>query len=182
MTRPVLLLWLLVLAASTAALWWAASGALASRTQAAAARAELALVAQRVGELERLRVAAPALPPAGSSDLARLAASALAAAGRPASTLTSVSPGGQSAIAGPGGTTLAVRRQATLTLERLTLPQAGSFLSAWRAAEPAWTVSGLDLAPGPVDPRTASTGGDRPLRVVVTLECLSAATEHQTGD
>jgi hypothetical protein len=99
---------------------------------------------------------------------------ALAAAGLPASALSSLSPEAESPIG--EGDLKARRTRAVLTLAPVTLPQLGGFLAAWRSREPQWTVSSIELSPQPGNQSpgqsAAAPGGDLPLRAVLGLETL----------
>src|SRR5690606_2866944 len=99
--------------------------------------------------------------------LAERTAGALADAGLPGSALQGVSPESQVGGDRSGGVS---RRRATLTLAT-TLPQLGRFLGAWRAREPAWTVTGIDLAPEARG--EAAPGSDLPIRAVLTIESIA---------
>jgi hypothetical protein len=61
-----------------------------------------------------------------------------------------------------------------VTLAGVTLPQLGGFLKEWRQREPAWTVSGIDLAPQAPGKKgeASSAGGDLPLRAVIGIETM----------
>jgi hypothetical protein len=79
--------------------------------------------------------------------------------------MSSLSP--ETAVAdGAGGG----RQHATLALTSVTLPQVGAFLQAWRAAEPAWIVSSVDLTP--LNTPAPIPGSDLPLRCVIGLEAV----------
>jgi hypothetical protein len=140
--------------------------------------ARIAGSAQQLTELEA-RLPAWALIPKSTAALAPQVSAVLAAAGLPASAMTSLSAESASP-ASPGATVRAQARHATLVLSGLTLPQVGSFLQAWRQKQPAWTVSQIELSPeasavgalGKPSSRP-DTGGDLPLHAVLTLETLS---------
>lgn len=93
----------------------------------------------------------------------------LSVAGVPKSALQSLSPEAESPSHLGQGVQL-FRKRATFTLVGVTLPNLGRFLDAWRHAEPAWTITSLDLAPasGPAPPQ----GGDLPLRVIITIDSI----------
>ncbi len=146
------------------------SGASLRREQA---RAE-AIVAD-VGRLEELR-AKLAASPDGSADtsgaptpsLATRVSGVLSAAGLSQSNLAGLSPE-STAQRSDAGT--ALRRRATLTLQSLTLRDLGRFIGEWRAREPAWDVTSIDLAP--VTSSKPAPGADLPIRVVLVVETLS---------
>jgi hypothetical protein len=125
-------------------------------------------------ELTQLQAKAPAWircgrPPTGLTP--RISA-ALASCGQPASSVASVSPESESSM---GETDLHARRtRAVVTLSGVTLPQLGSFLGAWRAREPAWTIASVDLAPqtGSGGAAVPGAGGDLPLRAVIEIETM----------
>ncbi len=116
--------------------------------------------------------------PAGS--LAPEVSATLAGTGLPPSVMNSLSADPDSS-AGQGssgtGAIQARTRRGTLVLTSLTLPQLGAFCAAWRERQPGWTISALDVSPegGNLAAKTsvASTGGDLPLRAVLTLESIS---------
>ncbi|MFN0132486.1 MAG: hypothetical protein ACKVW3_08170 [Phycisphaerales bacterium] len=155
----------------------AANRAALARTALATARSDLAITTNQANELLRLRAAAPANPVAHrpASGLQPRLASALARCALPAATLASLAPEPESS-AGPG-----LRSQhATLVLTPITLPQLGGFLAAWRAAEPDWTVTSIELAQANLSSRDTGNnsnalGGDLPLRAIVQLESVYAA-------
>jgi len=99
-------------------------------------------------EIATLRSAAPPesrrhrpAPPG----LATRVADVVSKAGLPQSSLQNLSPETETSV---GGT--ALRRQvAKVTLDGLALPELGRFLQEWRTAEPAWTVSSIDITPAP---------------------------------
>jgi hypothetical protein len=171
--------WVAVVGASVAAVAITGRIATRSRSAAATAQSELALVAKEAQELVTLRAAAAA-PAArhASAGLAQRVGAALTRAGLSASCLSSLSPEAQSMVAMTDGQPRLKRQRATLVLTSLTLPQLGSFLDAWRSSEPEWTVTGLDVSPAAGGSAVQSTGGDLPLRVVLALESVS--TEEPT--
>lgn len=173
----ILLLWTAASAATLTAIGTTAGRAAQARQEAAAATQELLLVRERSARLQQLREmnvegAATSIP------LAQRVNDALAAAGLPQGTLSSLSP--ESATmqrATPTGPAM-VRKRATLTLAPIALPQVGKFLAEWRTQEPDWSVASVDLSPdgGKVVP----TGGDLPLRAVVVIETVTPADASQT--
>ncbi|MBX3360295.1 MAG: hypothetical protein KF912_10405 [Phycisphaeraceae bacterium] len=148
----------------------AGSGAALRREHA---RAE-AIVAG-VGRLEELR-AKLAASQDGSADtsvaptpsLATRVSSVLSAAGLSQSNLAGLSPE-STALRSDAGT--ALRRRATLTLQLLTLRDLGRFVAEWKAREPAWAVTSIDLAPA--TNAKPAPGADLPIRVVLVVETLS---------
>jgi hypothetical protein len=119
-----------------------------------------------------------------SAALAPEVTATLAAAGLPASAMASLSAEPDTgSLAGPGGGQVQVRaRRATLVLASITLPQLGDALGRWRARQPGWTIASIDLAPeaGAIAAK-AQTGGDLPLRAVVSLETLSLERPTSTS-
>jgi hypothetical protein len=110
--------------------------------------------------------------------LAPRVSAALAAAGLPAATLSSLSVQSDPEGAGPGapaGSLRIQRRRATLVLAQPTLPQLGAFLQSWRTREPTWTITSIDAAPEPSSRADKPTppGADLPLHIVLSLESLS---------
>jgi hypothetical protein len=165
--------WIAVLALSAGAVALAGQRAAASRAAAGREQAELGRVAAQARELRSLRAAAASPESAkATSGLASRVGTALSRAGLPASCLSSLSPEAQSVQAIDGSRPGVRRQRATLVLTSLTLPQLGSFLQTWRADEPAWTITGVEVAAaqGPPPP----TGGDMPLRAVLSMECIVA--------
>lgn len=170
MTHALAWIWALTAAAVAGALGSTAPGAIAARRDAERARAQLHATARDAQEILRLRSQLPGSPAQDRArgGLAPRVAAALERAGLPVAALESLSPEAQSA-AGDAATVL--RRRATLTLAGLTLPQLGRFVEAWRAAEPAWIPTSIDLTPAAGPPPEA--GGDLPLRAVVSLESVA---------
>ncbi len=150
----------------------ARSGASLQRERA---RAEASITA--VGQLERVRARLAALPHASADNggsgtptasLATRVSGVLSAAGLNQSNLAGLSPE-SAAQRSDAGT--ALRRRATLTLQSLTLPDLGRFIGEWRAREPAWAVTSIDLTP--VTNAKPEPGTDLPVRVVLVVETLS---------
>jgi hypothetical protein len=167
--------WALALVVGLGALGLAGSRAASAHAGASRSLARLEAARASAAEIARLRAAAPPWMAAGRPEagLSQRLGAALQAAGLPAQALSGVQA--QAEPAGPPELR-AARLRAGVTLTGLTLPQVGRFLAAWREREPRWTASSVDLSPEP--PRggaggaAARTGGDLPLRVAVTLECL----------
>jgi hypothetical protein len=141
-------------------------------------RAE-AIVAD-VGHLEQLRAKLAASPNSSTdvqdvpaASLATRVSGVLSAAGLSQSNLAGLSPE-SAAQRSDAGT--ALRRRATLTLQSLTLRDLGRFIAEWRAREPAWVVTSIDLAPvtnaNPPHDKPAP-GADLHIRVVLVVETLS---------
>ncbi len=163
MNRWNLVAWCAVLGLSASALLASGRAAWVARNTARVARLHLAAVTEHASELVRLRAGAPPEHKPGSGLASRVSA-ALARCGLPPSALSSLSP--ESAVGeGPSR-----RQRAVLALGGVTLPQLGSFLNAWRSAEPDWVVSSIELSPqmgAPVTP-----GADLPLRAVIGIEAV----------
>ncbi len=179
-SRPLLALWLLVLALSGAALALTAPAASRAHRRLQGELARLATARAQAAEIALLRGDTPEWtrrPPPGSG-LAERVSGALAAAGLPASALASLSPAAETDVGGGGGLR-ARRRRAVVTLSGVTLPQVGGFLAAWRGLEPAWTVAGVDLTQDNAH-RPPAGGGDLPLRASIALEALYV-DEHSSG-
>ena len=156
--------WMAVLAASVVCLVWAGRGALGARKAASASRADLSRVVEQAQSLTRIRAAVPSDRKPGSG-LAGRVSGAISRAGLQPAALSSLSP--ESSVAAGVGYR---RQRATLVLAGLTLPQLGSFLDAWRTAEPAWVVATLDLSPAP--PPSPTPGADLPLRCTIGLQAV----------
>jgi hypothetical protein len=172
MTRGLTLAWVgaavaaLVSVSAAGARYWSARG------RATTELARVRLVTSDARELARLRAGAPSWtaqerPGAG---LAARVSAALAGCGLPASALSTLSPEAESGV---GETDLRARRtRAVVTLAPVTLPQLGGFLAAWRSGNPEWTVGSIDIAPQSAAGAASGSGGDLPLRALVTLETL----------
>jgi hypothetical protein len=160
--------WIAVVALSAGAVALAGQRAAASHAAASRAHAELGRMASQARELRSLHAAASPENAKATSGLASRVGTALSHAGLPASCLSSLSPEAQSVRAIDVGRPGVRRQRATLVLTSLTLPQLGAFFRTWRDDEPAWSITGVEVAAaqGPPPP----TGGDLPLRAVVVLE------------
>jgi hypothetical protein len=188
MTFSIRVLWGVVVLVAALALsitgWKWAQAASAERTQVQ----RLARLTTQANSINELRGKLPewALAPKPPGTLAPEVSAILSASGLPASAMASLSAdpdqGGtgnnQGIGAGNGGTgTVQARtRHATLVLGSVTLPQLGTFLQTWRDRQPAWTVATIDVTPELGSPAMAAktqTGGDLPLRAVLTMENLS---------
>lgn len=165
------LLWSLTLASSAAALAYSGHRASSARAAAERARAEHTRVRAQAQELLALRAQADkpgAGGPGAGPGLTQRLTAALTQARLPPAALSNLTPEPPSPSPEQPGLQ---RQRATLSLTGLSLPQLGAFLEAWRTAEPAWTITRIDLAPqgGPAP----SAGGDLPLRTGLTLEALT---------
>lgn len=194
--------WVLALLVSMPALvvtGWKYRGA--SSAEAASAK-KLQRVTAQAEEIRQLRVSMPTwanspTPGAESKEpLAQRVPAAIAAAGLPATALSSLSPESNSGDGGASGGKTGVRidrRRATLTFGALTLPQLGRFLAAWREREPGWVVTSIDATPersgadrGGADRGghggQAQAGGDLPVRVVLAVENVSVHRPKVVSD
>jgi hypothetical protein len=138
------LLWAVAILGSALAVAVAAPGAASAHAAAQGELVALGTTSAHVKELASLRSRLAhgiTEPQGGAGTLAERVAPALAEAGMASSALQGVSPESQ-----VGGGDSVARRRATITFSA-TLPDLGRFLDAWRAREPAWTVTGIDLAP-----------------------------------
>lgn len=152
--------------ASAAALCMTASRYLAGRRARVSASEILVLRRVQVEELASLRRATATLP-RSSGDLTSRMTAVLASCGLPSSTLGSVLPEPPVELPSPRG--LARTRQvARVSLEKLTLPALGRVLDTWRAAEPAWAITAIDLAAVQAA-KAPAPGEDRQLRLRATL-------------
>ena len=138
--------------AAVAAIAWAGSAAWRSasaQADAHNARAEAESLAGRLTEVQRLRpqqeTALLASKPTESVSASLRAA--LAGGGVGDGVLRSVNPGTDEAVSSvPGDTGPGYRRQTiAVELAPVTTRQVGEFLRAWRASEPAWVVTRIDL-------------------------------------
>ncbi len=164
--------WAVVVMAALAgpAVAWRALGA--AQTSADAELRRLGSIRDKAGELRALRAAhsGPTAGAAGRGALAARVSRALASAGVPASALASFSPQSQPVSHAPGG--VLSRHSAAVVLAPITLPRLGSFLAAWRAAEPGWTISSIEVSPESA-PAGAAPGADLPLRASMIFESVS---------
>ena len=131
---------------------WAASAAWRSasaQADARSARAQAESLAGRLAEVQRLRpqqeTALLASKPTESVSASLRAA--LASGGIGDGVLRSVNPGTDEAVPTlPGDAGPAYRRQTiAVELAPVTTRQVWEFLRAWRASEPAWVVTRIDL-------------------------------------
>jgi hypothetical protein len=145
----------------------AARSALASREDARLALSQLVAVTEQAKDVVRQRELTFKFPVQPAGGLAGRVSGALSRCGLMAAVLQGLSPEAETLIG--DGPRRAVRQRATLTLSGLSLPQVGTFLDAWRSAEPDWTVTSIELSP--LD-RGGTLGSDLPLRAVLMLEGL----------
>lgn len=167
-------IWLLTLGALAMLLGLTGSRALRSYHDASAAQVTLQSAARDASVVIAMRDAVPVSMPSNQSQggLTPRVTAALALAGVPDSALASLSPEAESQVLSQPGLRI-TRRRATLTLSGITLPQVGRFLDAWRAAEPSWTTSGIDLSPA--SGQSTEAGGDQPLRAIITIETATVS-------
>ena len=165
--------WPLVIAVSAGSVVVAWRGYAGAKHDAALAVRRATQIAAHVGELERVRPVAAHWQERKrpASGLAASLGETLTGCGVPASNLISVTPQPESAVQGPGAEQL-TRQRAAFTLSPITLPQLGAFLEAWRAREPYWTVSGIDVGPEQRSAAKSAPGGDLPLTAVLTLDAV----------
>ncbi len=185
-----ILLWTIGGLACVTALGWTGNAALQRLAEARSARQEYENTAGQLAELKSLRNRSPVFSAADvpGEDLTRRVTRAINSAGLPTATLSSLTPEADqpaSSARTQDNKPLYLRRSARLTLDAVTLPQLGRFLEAWRAAEPGWVVSSIDLSSTPT-PTSGSGAGSRvnavhpanrelPLRVLLTIEAVVAA-------
>jgi hypothetical protein len=183
-TRRLITAWLLVLALGAglvvpaAARWASAAAALRE------ARALDHAASRRHALADDLLARVPAWARAGhaaddSASLAQTFTACVSAAGLAPSVVESLVPGVPSVVkiapAAKDGPAL-VRARGTAALSNVTLPQLGRLMERWRGVAPDWTVTQIDLTPVRLGPAEAArhAGGDLPLRVVLTVERLTA--------
>ncbi len=162
---------------SVAALFLSASGYLAARRERIAAAESLALRQAQAVELASLRRATATLP-RSSGDLTSRMTAVLASCGLPSSTLGSVLPEPSIELPSPSGVAR-TRQVARVSLEKLTLPSLGRVLDTWRAAEPAWAITAIDLAAVQAA-KPLAPGEDRQLRLRATLTLEAVFSEADT--
>jgi len=188
MSRSLFVMWCSVIVAAVTLL--IVAGVRTARAYAAASesRRELITVTHQAAELSTLRRGTrdfPARPAGGGGGLAVKVSAAMSRAGFTNSNLQSLAPEAAAAITGEAGAKL-LRERATLTLTNLSLPQVGTFLAAWRTAEPDWVISGIDLSPMSAGPASSTRnhttiGTDLPMRAVITIEGVFAAPPPKPG-
>lgn len=149
-----------------------APGAARARHDAVVAQASLRDAARNAELIATTRTQVPDAPTDDPSrgGLTPRVTAALERAGLPVGALGSLSPEAESQVASQAGIHVS-RRRATLTLTGVTLPGVGRFLDAWRAAEPAWTPTSIDISPA--GGQAPEAGGDLSLRAVIVIESLA---------
>lgn len=158
--------WVLTIAASTILLVWAG----ASLARASSAQQASTHEAQRTALLleERRSLAGASAWPqwSGEDDLvaARLTA-CLQAAGLAPECLTSFTPDEPSEPA-----TGVLRQRIAVTLQGLTLPQAGQFLEEFGRRAPEWVVEQIEVTPDGT--RKAEPGTDKPIRLTLSSQAI----------
>ena len=124
---------------------WRASGASA---EARTAREQAVSMASRLAEVQRLKPQQQTalLTSKPTESVSASVRTALASAGLGDTTLRAVTPGSDEAVQANAEGGPSYRRQnVTVSLAPLAPRQLGAFLAAWRAAEPAWIVTRIDL-------------------------------------
>jgi hypothetical protein len=175
--RPTVYIWIVAVGLAGAAVAVTAPGAARARHNAVVAQASLRDAAHSAELIATLRAQAPdATAGDAHGGLTPRVTTALERAGLPVGALASLSPESESQVVSQTGVRVS-RRRATLTLAGVTLPAIGRFLDAWRAAQPAWTPSSIDVAPA--GGQAPEAGGDLPLRVVIVIESVAV---RQTGE
>ncbi|MFO0836558.1 MAG: hypothetical protein U0638_16700 [Phycisphaerales bacterium] len=159
------------------ALFLSASGYLAARRERIAAAELLTLRQAQAVELASLRRATATLP-RSSGDLTSRMTTVLASCGLPSATIASVLPEPPVGLASQRGVTR-TRQVARVSLEKLTLPALGRVLDTWRAAEPAWAITAIDLAAVQAA-KPPAPGEDRQLRLRATLTLEAIFSEMDT--
>lgn len=173
-------------------------------------------ISTSAAELDQLRRAKPTIA-AGQKPQPNISGhitDALVEAGLAPTLLTNLVPnadtpvepasGTKPARTGNGRPDLAVRyrrQSARLTLDPLSMPELGRFLTSWREMQPDWIVASINVTPTfttgarnqPPRGSSATAAGDepepvspaRPVRVSIVIECLyadvppaTAATSH----
>lgn len=178
MSRSILYIWIGAVGLAGAAVAVTAPGAARAKHDAMVAQASLHDAARNAEIIATMLARAPDAPADDPSrgGLTPRVTAALERAGLPVGVLGSLSPEAESQVASQAGVRVTCRR-ATLTLSGVTLPSVGRFLDAWRAAEPAWTPTSIDVSPA--GGQAPEAGGDLPLRAVVVIESI---TVRPTGD
>ncbi len=159
-------LWGACVLAGVGAVAWAGAGALEARAAARDARSRLSGVRQLADEIAALRAGAPpqetAAPAPGSELPARISAT-LARCGLGANSIATFSAPAARLDPATGLTA----QRATLVLGSLTLQQLGRFLGEWRADQPAWLVTAIELAPAS---KATPPGQEPQIQAVLTME------------
>lgn len=174
-----ILLLAIIALGSLGGLFMSASSYLSAKHERITAAEILVLRRAQVEELASLRRATATLP-RSSGDLTSRMTAVLASCGLPSSTLGSVLPEPSIELPSPSGVAR-TRQVARVSLEKLTLPSLGRVLDTWRAAEPAWAITAIDLAA--VQAAKAPTPGeDRQLRLRATLTLEAVFSEAGEGE
>jgi hypothetical protein len=176
----VILLVAIIALGGVTALFLSASGYLAARRERIAAAESLALRQAQAVELASLRRATATLP-RSSGDLTSRMTAVLGSCGLPSATIASVLPEPPVELASQRGVTR-TRQVARVSLEKLTLPALGRVLDTWRAAEPAWAITAIDLAAAQAA-KPPAPGEDRQLRLRanLTLEAVFSETDTKAS-
>jgi hypothetical protein len=198
MSRRIIMAWILTLTACAGALAPSMSRAQAS---AAEARRWLGEYRRDLGAARQLLEQRASLPgcvwaPYAEESVRTLTARwqrIMPAAGLDPQCLVALSPLGRELV-GAGGSGARIERSA-VTIGNVTLPRLGALLEAWRRAEPCWRIAAIEIVPEPGDRKPAApapggpegdgggpegaggagAGGERPLRVVLTIESIVLA-------
>jgi hypothetical protein len=173
MSHPVLYLALVL---SLVPVVWLASQYARHRTEARAALAHFHTISTQAVELANLKAAAPpeARRPRPDPGIASRLAHAVALANLPQTALQNITPELESTVSSAQGAPAYRRTTVRLTLEPITLPELGRFLSEWRTAEPTWTVTTIDLTPVNRPVRDQQ----RPLRAALVIETIFASADQ----
>jgi hypothetical protein len=177
MTRLIIAIWMSVIAVAGTCLPLLAIRAVRSYNAADQDRARLQEASLAVERLIELKSKLAGIPAAGAipGGLTARVTSVLQQAGLSVSALSSLSPEAETPIFSKGGAH-AYRRRATLVLADLSLSHVGTFLAAWRDAEPSWTPVAVELSP---IAGKAEAGSDQPLRAVITIETTSVRQDGE---
>ena len=170
MIRRAPALFMFVVAASLAGSAISAARLSVARAREQAAGERAPAVAADLAEVINLRarqeqIAAGQRP---KEDVYAEFAAALSEAGLPSGCLRDLSPDGDKALE-TGSTTAGPRlrvQSVRLTIEPVTLVQLGNLLASWRAKQPVWRTSSIELS--------APTGADRPEGAYTARLVLSA--------
>ncbi|MBX3322442.1 MAG: hypothetical protein KF757_05575 [Phycisphaeraceae bacterium] len=162
MTRSIVLIWIVAIMASVTMLLGTIPRWRAAHEQASATQARVQDIARHI---EALRSLPEADAPASDRLLTTRIASVAARAGLASSAIMNVSPESERVLKALG-TSQAVQRRATLTLQAPSLRDLGRFLNLWRAEEPQWVIAAIDLRPQRSD---AAHGGDMAVLAVLTM-------------
>lgn len=159
----------------------------AARLRADTATRLLATTASMADEVIRLRAQRPAASVGKRPEpgVYGQVADALVEAGLPTDALVSLTPDADSTIGTDEDGATYKRQTLRLTLERLTLPQTGRFLAAWKKCQPEWTIASLQLTPmsgkeprAKEEPRAEAAGALKPLRIALTMEATYLDASH----